>query len=216
MSRFRPWHVLTLAVAIGAAVLVPSLGAHDHGTVAASARTNRAAFHDGMRQLWEDHIVWTREFIVSFAADGADLSAVTGRLLRNQDDIGDAIKPFYGDAAGEQLSALLRDHILGAAALLDAAKKGGNVQAASDAWYANGDDIAEFLAAANPRAWPVEEMKAMMKDHLDLTLAEAVNRLQGNFAADIAKYDEIHGQILHMADMLSDGIIAQFPAKFAN
>jgi hypothetical protein len=217
MTRiFRPWHVLTLAVAVSAAVLIPALAGHDHSTVAASARTNRATFHDAMRQLWEDHIIWTREFIVSFAADGADLSVVTDRLLRNQDDIGDAIKPFYGDAAGEQLSALLREHILGAAALLNAAKNGGDVQAASDAWYANGDEIAEFLAAANPRSWPVEEMKAMMKDHLDLTLSEGVNRLNGNFAADIDAYDQIHTQILHMADMLSDGIIAQFPASFAN
>jgi len=217
MTRyFRPWHVLTLAVAIGAAVLIPALSGHDHSTVAASAKTSRAAFHDGMRQLWEDHIVWTREFIVSFAAEGADLSAVTDRLLRNQDDIGDAVKPFYGDAAGEQLSALLREHILGAAALLDAAKNGGDVQAASDAWYANADAIAEFLAAANPKAWPVDEMKAMMKDHLDLTLSEAVNRLQGNYAEDIAAYDAIHVQILHMADMLSDGIMAQFPSKFAH
>jgi hypothetical protein len=216
MTRFlRPWHVLTLAVAIGAAVLLPALGAHDHGTVAASARTNRAIFHDAMRQLWEDHIIWTREFIVSFAADGPDLSPVTDRLLRNQNDIGDAIKPFYGEAAGEQLSALLREHILGAAALLDAAKNGGNVQAASDAWYVNADEIAEFLAAANPQAWPADEMKAMMRDHLDLTLAEAVARLEGRYTDDIAAYDQIHVQILHMADMLSDGIIAQFPAKFA-
>ena len=81
MTRFlRPWHVLTLALAVGAAALVPALGGHDHSTVAASARTNRAAFHDGMRQLWEDHIVWTREFIVSFAAGAPDLPAVTDRL----------------------------------------------------------------------------------------------------------------------------------------
>lgn len=217
MTRFlRPWHVLTVAVAIGAAVLIPALGGHDHSTVAASASANRADFHDGMRQLWEDHIVWTREFIVSFAADQPDLPVVTDRLLRNQDDIGNAIKPFYGDAAGGALTGLLREHILGAAALLDAAKNGGDVAAASTAWYANGDEIAEFLAAANPRSWPVDEMKAMMKDHLDLTLSEAVNRLQGNYAADIAAYDQIHTQILHMADMLSDGIIAQFPSKFAH
>jgi hypothetical protein len=217
MTRIlRPWHVLTLVVAVTAAVLIPAIAGHDHSTVAASARTNRATFHDAMRQLWEDHIIWTREFIVSFAADGADLSVVTDRLLRNQDDIGDAVKPFYGDAAGEQLSALLREHILGAAALMDAAKNGGDVAAASDAWYANGDQIAEFLAAANPRNWPVDEMKAMMKDHLDLTLAEGVARLQGRFADDIAAYDQIHAQILHMADMLSDGIVAQFPARFAH
>ena len=219
MTRyFRPWHVLTLAVAIGAAVLIPALGGHDHSTVAASAKTSRSAFHDGMRQLWEDHIVWTRNFIISDVADLPDLSAVTDRLLRNQDDIGDAIKPFYGDAAGEQLSGLLREHILGAAALLNAAKAGDAdaVAAASDAWYANADEIAEFLAAANPKHWPVDEMKAMMKDHLDLTLSEAVNRLQGNYADDIAAYDQIHVQILHMADMLSDGIMAQFPSKFAH
>lgn len=219
MTRyFRPSHVLTLAVAIGAAVLIPALGGHDHSTVAASAKTSRSAFHDGMRQLWEDHIVWTRNFIISDVADLPDLSAVTDRLLRNQDDIGDAIKPFYGNAAGEQLSGLLREHILGAAALLNAAKAGDAdaVAAASAAWYANADEIAEFLAAANPKQWPVDEMKAMMKDHLDLTLSEAVNRLQGNYADDIAAYDQIHVQILHMADMLSDGIMAQFPSKFAH
>jgi hypothetical protein len=219
MTRsFRPWHVLTLAVAIGAAVLIPALGGHDHSTVAASAKTSRSAFHDGLRQLWEDHIVWTRNFIISDVADLPDLSAVTDRLLRNQDDIGDAVKPFYGEAAGEQLSGLLREHILGAAALLNAAKAGDAdaVAAASAAWYANADEIAEFLAAANPRSWPVDEMKAMMKDHLDLTLSEAVNRLQGNYADDIAAYDQIHTQILHMADMLSDGIMAQFPSKFAH
>jgi hypothetical protein len=212
----RPWVVLALAVAIGAAAVIPALGAtHDHGTVAASARTNRAAFHDTMRQLWEDHIAWTRSFIVSFAADQPDLAVVTDRLLRNQDDIGNAIKPFYGNAAGNQLAGLLREHILGAAALLDAAKNGGDVQAASDAWYANANAIAEFLAAANPRFWPLDEMKAMMKDHLDLTLAEAVHRLNGQFALDVADYDQIHTQILHMADMLSDGLIDQFPDKFA-
>ena len=217
MNRFfRPWHALILAVAIGGAALIPALGAHTHGIVAASNRIDPSAFHDGMRQLWEDHIVWTRNFIVSFAADLPDLPAVTDRLLRNQDDIGDAVKPFYGNAAGEQLSALLREHILGAAAILDAAKNGGDVQAAIDAWYANARHIARFLARANPDNWPRAEMRAMMKDHLDLTLSEAVNRLQGHYAADIADYDEIHVQILHMADMLSDGIMAQFPGKFAH
>jgi hypothetical protein len=217
MTRFlRPWHALTLAAAVTAAALIPAVAGHDHSTAAASARINRAEFHDAMRQLWEDHIVWTRNFIISFAADLPDLPAVTDRLLRNQDDIGDAVKPFYGNAAGERLSELLREHILGAAALLDAAKNGGDVQAASDAWYANGRKIARFLHRANPEEWPLREMKAMMKDHLDLTLAEAVARLEGRFADDVAAYDEIHVQILHMADMLSDGIIAQFPSKFAH
>jgi hypothetical protein len=217
MARlFRPWQILAVAVALGVAALIPTM-AHDHSAAAADARTNRTAFHDAMRQLWEDHIVWTRMFIVSAVDDLPDLAVATDRLLRNQDDIGDAIKPFYGDAAGEQLSTLLREHILGAATLLNAAKADDRaaVGEAAAAWYANGDKIAAFFSAANPRHWPLAEMQAMMRDHLDLTLAEAVARLEGRYVDDVAAYDAIHVQILHMADMLSDGIIPQFPARFA-
>lgn len=182
----------------------------------AKAKVDDAAFHDGMRQLWEDHITWTRLVIVSIANDLPDTGPTVQRLLQNQQDIGDAIKPFYGDAAGEQLSALLTDHILIAGDILQAAKA-NDTTALNDAierWYANADDIAEFLHAANPDRWPLEEMKMMMREHLDLTLDEAVAYLQGDHTASIAAYDEIHHQILHMADMLSEGIIRQFPQKF--
>jgi hypothetical protein len=33
--------------------------------------------------------------------------------------------------------------------------------------------------------------------------------------ADIAAYDKVRAEILMMADTLADGIIRQFPAKFA-
>ena len=218
MTRFlRPWPILAVAIALAGAALIPAVASHDHSVAAADARTNRTAFHDAMRQLWEDHIVWTRMFIVSAVDDLPDLGVATDRLLRNQDDIGDAIKPFYGDAAGEQLSALLREHILGAATLLNAAKAGDSdaVEEATAAWYANGDEIAAFLSQANPRNWALADMQAMMRDHLDLTLAEAVARLEGRYADDAAAYDQIHVQILHMADMLSEGIVAQFPGAFS-
>ena len=180
-----------------------------------SASGTRTAFRAAMRQLWEDHITWTRLFIVSAAADLPDLGPTTDRLLRNQQDIGDAIKPFYGEAAGQRLTALLRDHILIAGDILGAAKSGNSsgVDAASARWYANADSIAGFLSEANPRNWPLDEMRAMMRSHLDLTLAEAVARLHGDFTGDIALYDQVHGQILHMADMLSAGIISQFPQR---
>jgi hypothetical protein len=184
---------------------------------AAEAKTKMddRAFHDGMRKLWEDHITWTRLVIVSLANDLPDSGPTVQRLLQNQDDIGDAIKPFYGDAAGEQLSSLLRDHILIAAEIIQAAKS-GDTAAQNDAiarWYANADEIAAFLNSANPKNWPLDEMKTMMREHLDLTLQEAVAYLQGDHAASIATYDQVHLQILGMADMLSDGIIRQFPSK---
>jgi hypothetical protein len=167
-----------------------------------------SALRDTMRKLWEDHIVWTRGFIVSFAAGSPDLDATTQRLLRNQVDIGDALKPFAGESAGERLTELLREHILGAARLLSAAKAGDStaVEQASAAWYVNADDIAAFLAELNPQAWPLANMQAMMREHLDLTLSEAVAQLQGDWAGSIAAYDRVHDAILHMADMLAAGI----------
>jgi hypothetical protein len=192
-------------------------GGHTHhANVVAPSGGKSAALHARMRKLWEDHITWTRLAIVSFAGGLPDLPATEARLLRNQVDIGNAIKPYYGRAAGDRLTALLREHILGAVALLQAAKAGDQaaVQQASDAWYANANQIADFLSGANPHYWPRETLRQMMKGHLDQTLAEAVHRLQGDYAGDIRDYEAIHHHILMMADALSDGIVKQFPRRF--
>ncbi len=177
---------------------------------------DRCEFRQTMRKLWEDHVTWTRLYIVSAAAGLPDAAPTAQRLLQNQVDIGNAIKPFYGDAAGEQLTALLRQHILTAADLVTAAKAGNTagVEAASAKWYANANEIADFLSGANPKHWSRDPLRAEMKHHLDLTLQEAQARLGSNWAADIAAYDAIHQQILAMADMLSSGIISQFPQQF--
>jgi hypothetical protein len=209
---------LVLAAAVAGLILASGSLAMRSDAHAGGATAERAQFHDAMRGLWEEHVAWTRMFIVSFVADVPDLGATTDRLLRNQDDIGNAIRPFYGDAAADELTELLREHILGAAQLLAAAKAGDadGIAAASEAWYANANEIADFLAAANPREWSAADLRAMMKEHLDLTLAEAVAQLQGNYVDAVAHYDTVEVQIRHMADMLSDGIIAQFPAKFSH
>lgn len=175
------------------------------------------AFQEAVRKLWEDHITWTRVYIIAAVAGLPEVDTAAQRLLQNQTDIGNAIKPFYGDLAGEQLTSLLKDHILIAADLVAAAKAGDNVrvQAASTKWYDNANQIAALLSSANPQAWPLSDMQSMMKTHLDLTLAEATARLHQDWPADIAAYDKVHDEILQMADMLSAGIIAQFPDKFA-
>ena len=169
-----------------------------------------------MRKLWEDHITWTRLAIISLTTASPDTQATVGRLLQNQDDIGDAIKPFYGDAAGEELSRLLREHILIAADLIAAAQSGDSAAVATHQarWRANADEIAAFLNAANPRSWKLREMKSMLYEHLDLTTSEVVARLTGDWDADVAAYDAIHLQALEMADELSTGIVKQFDRRF--
>ena len=218
MPRSRlPAIILTTvtAIALLAIAVLPTATADARD----GSKVDRLAFHDTMRKLWEDHIVWTRQFIVSAATTTdalPDIGPTTDRLLANQADLADAFRPFYGDAAGDAVEALLRDHILTAARLVAAAKAGDAdaVADASAAWYANADQIAAALNALNPKQWPLDHMQDMMRAHLDRTLEEAVARLEGRYADDIEAYEAIHADILAMADMLSDGIVAQFPNRF--
>jgi hypothetical protein len=193
-----------------------------HATTMAGVTAHRAltaresAFHDQMRKLWEDHVTWTRLAIVTFADGSHGFGATSRRLLQNQTDIGNAIKPFYGAAAGSRLTALLDQHILIAVEILQAAKAGESAKAtaAVTRWYANANDIADFLAGANPRFWPRSMMRADMRTHLDQTLAEAQHELVGDYADSVADYEAIHEHILAMADVLSGGIIRTFPGRF--
>lgn len=175
-------------------------------------------FQNAMRKLWEDHVFYTRLVIISVDGDKRDLGPTVDRLLQNQVEIGDAIKPYYGEAAGNQLTALLQDHIKTAGDLLMAAKAGDAAKAtdAKSKWYANGDDIAMFLSGANPKNWRPSATKQMMMMHLDTTIDEATARFKGDWKADIAAFDKANQHILKMADTLSMGIIHQFPDKFVD
>lgn len=181
----------------------------------AATNTKQAAFTAQMRKLWEDHATWTRVYIIDTAAGLPNAQYSAARLLKNQEDLGNGIKAYYGDAAGNMLTSLLKTHISGAVDLIAAAKKGDTkaVAKANDAWYKNGEEIADFLAKANPN-WPQATLRKMMADHLDLTKAEAVARLSKNYQADVDAYDKVHDHILMMSDALSSGIIAQFPEMF--
>jgi hypothetical protein len=194
----------------------PAMGHGDSMHHPAALSSKAVALRMDMRKLWEDHITWTRMAIISLESGTPDTQATVARLLRNQTVIGNAIKPYYGKAAGKALTKLLREHILIAADVIAAAKAGkqGELSDAQSRWTANADQIAAALHGVNPRYWKLGAMKAEMHKHLTLTTNEAVARLQGNWAADVAAYDAVHRHILHMADALSAGIVKQFPARF--
>ena len=194
---------------------------HDHTaaigiTHAPTASTKAVALRLGMRKLWEDHITWTRLAIISLESGTPDTQATVSRLLKNQTDIGNAVKPFYGAAAGNKLTGLLREHILIAADLIAAAKAGDSAKLADAQarWTRNADAIAAVLHSVNPRFWPLAALKAEMHTHLRLTTEEAVARLKGDWNADVAAYDKVHRHILHMSDLLSAGLVKQFPKRF--
>ena len=179
-----------------------------HGSAAADLKMS-------MRKLWTDHTVWTRDYIIAAVDDKPDATAAANRLMKNQEDIGRAIAGYYGPAAGQQLTTLLKEHISIAVDLIKAAKAGNKTaqQQADDRWQKNAVDIATFLSKANPN-WPQATLVDMMKMHLSTTTNEVVARLKHDYDADVRAYDAVYDHILMMSDALSDGIVKQFPEKF--
>jgi hypothetical protein len=191
------------------AAAAPAMAVHS------TADAAQIALYSAMRTLWDQHMQWTYDTVVAFGANSPGLQPTIDRILSNQVDIGNAIAPYYGQAAATELTDLLTTHIKDAVPVLTAAKAGDTtaLNKAVQAWYANAQDIADFLAKANPN-WKLGDLRNMMKSHITQTIGYAGEVLTGNYAKAISDYNTAQAHMDQMADMLSEGIIAQFPDKF--
>lgn len=214
----RRFLLLTLLVTMVLSFTLTPIGAHAAGKEPGSAacmNPSKVKLNQDLRRLWVDHVGYTRSYIISAVAGLEDQKDVLARLLKNQQDMGDAVKPFYGDAAGNKLAELLKEHIQLAASVVNAAKSGNQADLAkfNKEWYRNADDIAKFLSAANPN-WSQKEQQDMLYAHLQFVTDQVTARLKKDWKADILAYDKNEDHMMMYADILSDGIIKQFPDKF--
>ena len=193
---------------------VPTITKSAINTSAVDISKTQTLYQD-MRKLWSDHVIWTREYVIASLDNRPEAPKVAERLLKNQEEIGNAIVPYYGKAAGDQLGALLKEHILVAVDLLDAAKTNNTTKFndANTRWHKNAADLATFLSGANPN-WKTQEIVSMLNNHLNLTTQEAVAHLNKNYDEDIRLFDAIYNQIMGMSDEISAGIVKQYPEKF--
>jgi len=168
-----------------------------------------------MQKVWIDHTIWTRSYIVSAISNRPDQKDVLDRLLRNQQDIGNVIKPYYGEAAGNKLADILKEHILIAVKIVEAAKAGNqaDVKKLQEDWHRNADDIAKFLSSANPNL-QFKSLQDMLFTHLQYITEIVLACLKGDWKADIEATDKNEIHMIHLADILTEGIVKQFPKKF--
>jgi hypothetical protein len=177
---------------------------------------SQVKFENEFRSLWMDHVLWTSNYITSATTAGSeDQKQVLARLLKNQEDIGNAVKPIYGEKAGNKLTDLLKEHIVIAGKIVDAAKTGKKalVNQLNKEWYRNADDIAAFLSQANPYL-KNEDLKKLLYMHLKLVTNDLFASLEKDWEARIVAIDEGVSHIILMADTISAGVVKQFPEKF--
>jgi hypothetical protein len=213
---------------VAIALVAVACGSDDDSNKSASAATTPTSaavdasktldVHAAMRKVWADHMQWTYATVDAFFHNADAVDPTLQRLLANQDDIGNAIKPFYGDAAGAKLTELLRAHINEAVPVLKAAQAGdaAALKKAQDDWYANAQQVADFLTKANPDSWPASATGPALKMHIDQTTTYAVDLLKGDYATAITDYGHAFDHMMEVADILADGIVKQFPKKFGS
>jgi hypothetical protein len=177
---------------------------------------SQVKFENEFRRLWMDHVLWTSNYITSATTAGSeDQKDVLERLLKNQENIGNAIKPVYGEEAGNKLTALLKEHIVIAGDLVQTAKAGNKAKLdqLNKKWYRNADDIAAFLSSANPNL-KKEQLKELLYKHLGFVADDLSASLQKDWAARIVSIDDGMSHIIMMADAISAAVVKQFPEKF--
>lgn len=166
-------------------------------------------------KLWDDHVTWTRNYIVSYLSDSENKDETLQRLLKNQDDIGESFGVFYGIENGKKISQLFREHISIAGQVVAAAKSGNtaDLEKYNSLWFKNADDITNLLSSLNPNL-SKKDLKEMFYKHLQLVTTQAVAELNKNWKESISAYDEGEIHMLKFSDVITDAMIKQFPDKF--
>jgi hypothetical protein len=203
------------AVIVGGAA---SAASADHTAEAAVLPRSQSAITVRLdwRALWPDQVTWTRSYIVSVLSDLDDVEVVERKLVQNQEQVGNAIAPYYGGLAGHRLAAVLREHIVIAVEIIRAAKAhdARALATAQDRGRKNADALANLLNRARNPFWDKPALQAMFYKHLEYVTMQVDYRLKQDWAAEIRAYDDGLQHVLLIADMLAEGLVQQFPEKF--
>lgn len=176
---------------------------------------NAMNLSDEMNTLWEQHVFWTRLFLISVAENLKDLNETEKRLLRISVDIANIYRRYYGNSVAQRIQNLLTEHLKIGGDLIVALKNKDNLKAQEldKKWHQNADEIAEFLSSINPY-YNRQELQQMLYEHLALTTEEVKARLRGDYKTDIEAFDRVEKEALKMASYFTRGIWEQFRNMF--
>lgn len=157
------------------------------------------------RKLFTDHAMYIKFYIESFGNNLKDVDVITARLLKNQDEIGEFVRPIVGEENGNKLAKLLREHIMASIGALKAMKS-GDVKQVNDAEkvvFANSKEVATLLSSFNPKILPLEAMIREFSHHNEYILQIATLCKEGKYEEEVKTFDAYFNHMITFSDMIA-------------
>lgn len=174
-------------------------------------RPEQRELNNDMRQAWSQHNFWGNMFLVSLFHTLENLDAVKMRLEQSPEDIAAVFQSFYANPTVTQIRNLLAEHVRLVGEMANAMKN-GNMERSTQLetqLNQNADQMARLLANANSN-YDYEELRRMMRNHLNLMQDTMTSELSGDHNEAVRLMGENEDQLMDMADVLTEGLVQQF------
>jgi len=180
----------------------------------------------------DSRTIWTKFALglvnLSVARQGKLDSAgqVEGRLIKAASSIGDFFVPYYGMTAGYKIGALLAAYARIGIDTIHTVQNGKDLNQFRTLWISPINELADYLNELNPSNFPKELLVDMFTNLAAYWTDNIKARFASDESADAISLDNISKLVItgipnhinrgytSLADVLSRGVIAQFPLSF--
>lgn len=177
-----------------------------------------------MQKLWATHILWAGKAIDAAIAGTPEITPAIQRLMETQNKMGNLFTTYYGKKIGDQIAALLKEHVTATGNVLNTViaqysqqqqqpqQQQQQMNRAYKRWLQSTSAIADFLAKINPN-WNQDTLTTMMYERLRFYCRHIHFRITQNWKALDDNTEQMLNHMLAMSKELTDGIIKQLPEK---
>jgi hypothetical protein len=186
-------------------------------------------FRMDSRTLWTRYALGMVNYSVSDFGNLSSTSKVESNLSRNAAAVGNYFVPYYGITAGTKIGTLLSAICKNGTKVVGAVKnKAKDLDVYREIWARESRDLAEYFNKLNPSQYPTDLIAEMLINMTNFWTEDFVARIAEDFAADQIALDNIlkvavigipdHANkgYSSLADILSRGVISQFPLSFTD
>jgi hypothetical protein len=185
-------------------------------------------FRMDSRTHWTRYALGMINYSVSFLGKLDSTPAVERNLSRNAGMVGDYFIPYYGMTSGSKISSLLTVILINGTKVVQALDAKKDINAYNIIWEKQIYEFASYLNSLNPSQYPKDLIIEMFVNLTKFWVEDFIARIEGDFASDSIALDNIlkvavigipnhvNRGYSSIADIMSRGIIAQFPTLFAD